>query len=652
MTKPRYLTKSRFKLALDCPTKLFYTRKKEYEDSSETDTFLEALAQGGFQVEELARMEYPDGIAILGEDWNYQKLADITSDLLNKENVVIFEAAFLFEGLFIRTDILVKQGNNIKLIEVKAKSINSVHHDSIISSRGNLGWADYLYDVAFQKYVIQKCHPEWSITPYLNLVDKSKKTTVDGLNQHFKIAQNSEMRTGIITTPGLTKTQIGDSILCDINVDAEVQLIQNENPLFEAQSFEDCILFFRDSYKNDIRLDTPIGRHCKGCEYRVNDTDSDVKSGYHECWTNQLSLSRKRISEPKSYDVWNFRGSGNLFEQGIVFMDQIELEHIDIQLEADAISNSERRWLQIEKNKQDDNTPHIEIDGLRKEISIWKFPLNFIDFETTAVAIPFTAGRKPYEQLAFQYSHHIVFEDGTIEHYSEHLDTKIGHFPNFDFVRALRDSLSNNEGSIFRYHNHENTILNKIYGQLLESNEDDKDALISFIESISHNTGSSTRIWCGSRDMIDLFQVVKNYYFHPEMNGSLSIKAVLPAVLNTSEVIKKKYSKPISDINLTSKNFPQDYVFLQFEDGNAISPYKALPSVYENWSQEQLDNALANIGDIADGGTALTAYAKLQFEEVTLEERDALESALLRYCELDTLAMVMIYEHFKELIES
>ncbi|WP_452223663.1 DUF2779 domain-containing protein [Lacinutrix chionoecetis] len=650
MSKPRYLTKSRFKLALDCPTKLFYTRKKEYENSSETDTFLEALAQGGFQVEELARMEYPNGVAILGEDWNYQKLADRTSELLQNENVVIFEAAFLFEGLFIRTDILVKRGNNIKLIEVKAKSIDSVHHDSFISSRGNLGWADFLYDVSFQKYVIQQCQPEWIITPYLNLVDKSKKTTVNGLNQHFKIVQNSEMRTGIITTPGLTKTQIGDSILCDINVDAEVQMIQNENPLFETQSFEDCILFFRDNYKNDIRLETPIGKHCKGCEFRVDDDSSENKSGFHECWSNQLSLSRKRISEPKSFDVWNFRGSGKLFDQGIVFMDQIELEHIDIQLEADAISNSERRWLQIEKYKQGDNTPHVELNGLRNEINRWKFPLNFIDFETTAVAIPFTAGRKPYEQLAFQYSHHIVFEDGKVEHFSEHLDTRIGHFPNFDFVRALRDSLSKNEGSIFRYHNHENTILNKIYGQLLKSSEKDKDDLISFIESISHNTGSSAKTWNGARDMIDLHQVVKNYYFHPEMNGSLSIKAVLPAVLNASEVIKEKYIKPISDINLTSKNFPQDYVFLQFENEKAISPYKALPSVYENWSQEQLDNALANIGDIADGGTALTAYAKLQFEDVTQEERDALESALLRYCELDTLAMVMIYEHFKELI--
>lgn len=53
MKKPRYLTKSRFKLALDCPTKLYYTRKPEYENQSESDTFLQALAQGGFQVKEI-----------------------------------------------------------------------------------------------------------------------------------------------------------------------------------------------------------------------------------------------------------------------------------------------------------------------------------------------------------------------------------------------------------------------------------------------------------------------------------------------------------------------------------------------------------------------------------------------------------------------
>ncbi|MFL0147945.1 hypothetical protein V2598_06395 [Tenacibaculum maritimum] len=81
-TKPRYLTKSRFKLALDCPTKLYYTRNPIYENSSETDSFLQGLAQGGFQVEEFARMYFPEGVAVLDEDWNYDKLAERTAVLL------------------------------------------------------------------------------------------------------------------------------------------------------------------------------------------------------------------------------------------------------------------------------------------------------------------------------------------------------------------------------------------------------------------------------------------------------------------------------------------------------------------------------------------------------------------------------------------
>ena len=54
----RYLSKSRYKLALECPTKLFYTGKDHlYANQKVDDPFLLALAKGGFQVEELARME-------------------------------------------------------------------------------------------------------------------------------------------------------------------------------------------------------------------------------------------------------------------------------------------------------------------------------------------------------------------------------------------------------------------------------------------------------------------------------------------------------------------------------------------------------------------------------------------------------------------
>ena len=58
---PRYLTKSRFKLALECPTKLYYTQKKDYLDKKLDDEFLQALAKGGYQVGELGRNAISQG---------------------------------------------------------------------------------------------------------------------------------------------------------------------------------------------------------------------------------------------------------------------------------------------------------------------------------------------------------------------------------------------------------------------------------------------------------------------------------------------------------------------------------------------------------------------------------------------------------------
>ena len=59
-----YLTKTRFKLATECPTKLFYTGKPEYADQSSVDPFLKALAEGGFQVGELAKAYHPGGYEV------------------------------------------------------------------------------------------------------------------------------------------------------------------------------------------------------------------------------------------------------------------------------------------------------------------------------------------------------------------------------------------------------------------------------------------------------------------------------------------------------------------------------------------------------------------------------------------------------------
>ena len=156
VTSSRLLTKSAFKIALSCPHKLFYYgRPDEYENANANDEFLESLAEGGFQVGELAKI-YCDVPAdcdlkdIMGHEDSLKR----TQELMLRDQVNIAEAAFCFGNLFVRVDILKKDGNNIKLIEVKAKSWNP-ETDNFISSRPKgavaSGIRPYVYDVAFQK---------------------------------------------------------------------------------------------------------------------------------------------------------------------------------------------------------------------------------------------------------------------------------------------------------------------------------------------------------------------------------------------------------------------------------------------------------------------------------------------------------------------
>ncbi len=54
--------------------------------------------------------------------------------------------------------------------------------------------------------------------------------------------------------------------------------------------------------------------------------------------------------------------------------------------------------------------------------------------------------------------------------------------------------------------------------------------------------------------------------------------------------------------------------------------------------------------ELANGGSAMTAYSMMQFTEMTDGERQALKVALLKYCELDTFAMVLIYLYWEEFL--
>lgn len=645
------LTKSRFKTALECPNKLFFTSKKEYANNKSEDPFMQALASGGFQVEALARLHYPNGIFINTENYEYDKAVQLTQEALNQDNVVVYEAAFQFDDLFIRTDIIVKIGNTIKLIEVKAKSFNPNEENNFIGARGGLvsSWKPYLFDLAFQKYVAQKAFPQFKYDAYLVLADKTKTASIDGLNQLFRIPNNGNPRTDIIQRVQ-SLNEIGNSVLSETNVDSIVNdIINDKYKYYENLNFVEAIETFKKAYQTDTYLNWPTQfSSCKKCEFKTTPEQEKegMLSGFKYCFSKQLNWTEKEFNKPNAMQIWNFRGK-NLMEENRLLMEQVTEEDINIKMEPCRIAPSERQWIQVEKAVNNDTSIYVEKEALKQKMNQWKFPLHFIDFETSTVALPFTSGRRPYEQVAFQFSHHKYNQDRSIEHQSQYINNTPGEFPNFLFARALQAAIGNDEGTIFKFATHENSIINAIITQLEESSEADKNELISFLKTISIATKKQANHWEGERNMVDLCKVVKDYYYNPYSKGSNSIKAVLPAALNSSKFLKKKYSQPIGNIQLSSHNFPSNHIWLQSDGSTIINPYKTLPPLFDNWEETDIDENVSDMENIADGGAALTAYAKLQYVDMSHKERDELTNGLLKYCELDTLAMVMIYEHFR-----
>lgn len=652
----RVLTKSRFKLGLECPNKLLYTNNPIYANKKQEDSFLNALAEGGFQVEELARLHYPNGVFINAENYEYERAAELTLEYLNQENCIIYEAAFLVDGFFIRTDILVKKGNSIRLIEVKAKSFDSTNENTFLGKRGGIDgkMKPYLFDLAFQKKVAQTAFPEFQFTAFFMMADKSKTASIDGLNQLYRIPSNGNPRTDIIKRVN-SLNEIGNSVLSEINVDDIINDIINNRYLYHNNlGFTESMELFKDSYINKSYLNwTTNFSSCKKCEFKttVEDELNGLQSGFKHCFQRQFGWNDEQFDAPNAMEIWNYRGKNLMEEQRLLLQDLTE-EDFNVAPLAGKISSSERQWIQVEKSRTNDSSIYVEKEGLKDEMNKWKFPLHFIDFETSTVALPFTAGRSPYEQVAFQFSHHIYHEDGTVSHQTQFISNTPGEFPNFIFARNLYQALKNDEGTVFRFAAHENSILNAIIIQLYNSTEDDRLELINFLKTITNSTSNSPEQWEGERTMIDLNKVIKDYYYNPYTKGSNSIKAVLPAILKSSTFLQTKYAQSLSEIYISSQNFSSNHIWLQIENNEVINPYKMLPPLFENWNDEALAENISEIENIADGGAALMAYAKLQYQDMTEVERTEITAGLLKYCELDTLAMVMVYEHLKEVCEN
>jgi len=626
-----YLTKTDFVSAFSCPTRLNYIRHPyQYTDSTTEDEFLQSLSDGGYQVGKLAQLNHKEGIEA-SEDKD-QAIKE-TEQRLGEDSAIIFEAAIEYQNFYVRIDIARKYANSIDIVEVKAKSYDSSipEADNLYNQNGSIkaDWKDYFYDLAFQYYVIKKKYPNQKINCFFNLPNKNIDSKVDSLFSKFSIKNKKAFFLG-------TEADLIDNLIYEVNVTSRIEELIGTT--FEYQGQE--LLFYEianelaNAKLNSVDFKPNIGIQCKGCKFKDQDKE---KSGVYQCWKNVDGFTDDKFNNEKVIDIWNFKSAHKLFKQNKYFIDSIDLDDLKIDqapfLSDTAFSLKDRQYFQCFGIDTFQNTDGYIFNAnyLTKEISDWKYPINFIDFETASPAIPPYKGLSPYEMIAFQYSIHTLSESGEIEHASQFLSTSVDEFPNLSFLKNLMRDLSKNTGSVFMWYPHERTTLTAIKKQIIKLQlTKEFETELAFIETLLPG---------GDRELIDLFALAKHGVFYPNTKGSNSIKDVLPATINHSSFLQNKYAKPIYGSLNGIKSLNYENVAWAKKNGKGYrDPY----DIIKDYSDEA----------ISEGGMAATTFAKLQFEDLAEDERETLKTALLRYCELDTLAMVMIAESWQDRIKN
>lgn len=279
-----------------------------------------------------------------------------------------------------------------------------------------------------------------------------------------------------------------------------------------------------------------IGKHCD------KPYECDFKG---HCWNKVPKYSVLNISRLKADTKWDLYNSG-----------YINIKDVPLEIK---MSANQRIQVDCEINQ----STLINKKKLKDFIDNLSDDIFHLDFETVGLAIPVNDGLKPYQQIPFQYSLHHENNGKIIEHY-EFLAEPNKDFRE-DFIKSLITNLQH-DGDILVYN------IGFERGKLND--------LIKFFPKYEHELQSIIE------RMKDLMIPFKEKWFYlPEMQGSYSIKKVLPALVP----------------ELT---------------------YEKLP---------------INKGDVA-------SLEFLNLDKKSLELQKKIRVDLLEYCKLDTFAMYKILE--------
>jgi hypothetical protein len=577
------LSKSDFKVGCQCPFKLKYS-KSRYPSTKNDNAMLKFFAEGGYMVEAIAHA------------------------VMQSNPDVVFEKDLVFERYYARADAFETTGDRITLTEIKAKSTDSGDPEQFFTKAKEIRseWRDYLVDITFQVMVAEYQYPNKEVIPQLCLVNKNKTVGIDAI--YSKIDLSLHQSGQGFAEPHAVYTGDVHSLRANhflefINVRKCVDKLMDEVKLKSTE-----LLQFLTGKLPNVRPQLGVS-NCKSCEYRGS---SLVPNGFNECWGAE-------IEEAHVIDLY-FAGNGSpeLKEEMTRRIENRDLHLADFpeELMGTSASHLPARRNQLRAARSGNE---VIDSNLITELEKLQFPLHFIDFEASQIPVPYVAGMKPYERIAFQLSCHSLSTPASNDLVHREWLNLNDVYPNQEFLRELRLSIGDT-GTVLVWSHYEKSTIKGIRGQL----------------EVRGLLTEDTKTWIDEfeKRIVDLLVLSQRNYCHPKMNGSHSIKKVLDAVWASAP-------------HLWSDPWFAKYYQLT-DDGQPLDPYQTLLIPDLDLAKQLDETDDSDDRGVTDGVGAMRAYQDILYglNRDNLKLRDSMKDALLRYCELDTAAMVMIWKHW------